>query len=129
MSVSPSHGSLSTVSNTPAPARNGLYARRPGADHDLALGDFDRGAGIDELAVELRGLLVLAPISDALCQDEVKCRGHDGQLDVDIDLNRHHDRERESNWTSGWRQHREVEDDRSSQCWQHRIDLRQERLL
>ena len=58
-------------------------------DGDRALVDRDIGAAVNELAKQRAGGLVLVALADPGVEQAVEGDGHRGELEIDVDLERH----------------------------------------
>ena len=55
-------------------------------DFDVRIADGDSGGGVDEVAKEMSGTGALITISNTVGKDPVEAAGHQGQLEIAIDL-------------------------------------------
>src|SRR5208337_5175443 len=57
--------------------------------YDLFVRDLHTGRGVDEVAEQMPRLSDLVAVAEAACQESVEAAGHQGQLQVAVDLHRY----------------------------------------
>ena len=90
----PSQGMTVSVSSRPAATRKGLWARFLIADDNLRLAKCHPGTRIDEILEQMTRLRHLVAVADAPAKMTIQAAGHQRQLKVAVDLQRHGTRQR-----------------------------------